>query len=144
MKDTTLEVEYTYRTVGKVRRPFTPIHTHYSHTVRTVVASYSQLFSHYSRAHYSHGLTLFEHCSHGRKLFAHYSHGRTRFARSHTIRTRFAHYSRGSHTIRAIVSPNSHTIRTSSHPRSHYSRSGGEPVRTHSRSIRTVHNRSHL
>ena len=32
-------LECTYRTVGKVRRPFTPIRTHYSHTIRTVIAS---------------------------------------------------------------------------------------------------------
>ena len=110
----------TYRTVGKVRRPFTPCHpfAHYSHTVRTVVASYSQSYSHTI-------LTLFARSHTIRTLFARSHTIRTLFARSHSIRTvalyshtfrTVAHYSRGSHTIRAIVLPNSHTIRTSPHP----------------------------
>ena len=102
-------LECTYRTVGKVRRPFTPIRTlfaHCSHSRRIVFTAILTLFS-----RYSHGLTLFAHCSHGRTLFAHYSHGRTRFARSHPIRTPFAR----SHTIRAVrtlFAPSSHEIRT--------------------------------
>jgi hypothetical protein len=101
-------LECTYRTVGKVRRPFTPIRTllaHYSHSRRIVFTAILTLF-----AHYSHGLTRFAQYSHGRTLFAHYSHGRTLFARSHTIRTPFAR----SHTIRAVhtlFAPSSHQIR---------------------------------
>ena len=107
-------LECTYRTVGTVHRPFPPIRTlfaHYSHTIRTVVASHSQLFS-----HHSHTIRTVAHYSHGQTLFAHSHTIRTLFARSHTIRT-VAHYS---HTIRTLFAPSSpqphpHTIRTSSH-----------------------------
>ena len=146
-------LECTYRTVGKVRRPFTPIRTlfaHYLHSRRIVFTAI---------------LTLFAHYSHGRILFARSHTIRTPFAQSHTIRTlhnrTVAHYSknsrsiisrftlftarsRGSHTICAIVTSNSHSIRISSTLQSHYSRGGGETIRTHARSIRAVHTRSHL
>ena len=124
-------------------------HTH-SHTIRTVVASYSQdiltLFAHCSHgrilfAHYSHTIrTLFlwpptirtvALYSHSRTLFAHYLHGRTLFAG-------FTHYSRHRHTIFAHYS-DSHKFA----PRSHYSLGGGQPVHTHSHSIRTNSRSSH-
>ena len=83
---------YTYRTLGKVRRLFTPIRTlfaHYSHSRRIVFTTI---------------LTLFPHYLHGRTLFARSHTIRTPFARSHTIRTvahyirtLFAHYSRHRH-----------------------------------------------
>ena len=140
-------LECTYRTVGKVRRPFTPIRTLLS--IRTLFAQ----SSHRSHSH-SHTIrTLFARSHTIRTLFARSHTVRTLFARSHVIRTvahyshtfrTVAHYSRGSHTTRAI----NHTkFADYSHqfaPRSHYSRGWGGPVRTHSRSIRTVHTRSHL
>ena len=110
-------LECTYRTVGKVRRLFTPIRTlfaHYSHSRRIVFTAILTLFAHkFARSH-----TI-------RTLFARSHTIRTLFARSHTIRMvahyshtfrTVAHYPRGSHTIRAIVTSNSQSIRTSSHP----------------------------
>ena len=88
-EDYYIGVYSTYRTVGKDRRPFTPIRTlfaQYSHSRRIVLTAI---------------LTL----------FALYSHGCTLFAQSHTIRTHFAR----SHTIRAVhtlFAPSSHQIRT--------------------------------
>ena len=121
-------LECTYRTVGKVRRPFTPIRTlfaHYSHSRRIVFTAILTLF-----AHYSHGRTLFaqshtNHYSHA--TVAHYSH-----SRRHSIRTLFAqftHYSRRRHTKFAQC-----TIRTSSHPGHTIRAVGASPFALSSRS----------
>ena len=106
--------ECTYRTVGTVCRPFTPIRKLFahdshsrtpfarSHTIRTLFAG-------------SHTIRTFAHYSHGRTLFAHYSRHRhtARFARwgdctllapVHTPVTLFARWGE--------------PVRTQTHPRS--------------------------
>ena len=111
------------------------VHT-YSHTFRTLFTQSSRIgftaILTTSRTLVARSYTI-------RKLFAQSHPIRTLFARSHTIRTvahyshgrtLFAHYLRGSHTIRAIVTPNSHAIRTSSHP-GHTIRAVGQ-ARSHS------------
>ena len=87
-------LECTYRTVGTVRRPFTPIRTLFAHNSHNHHIVFTAAHYSHSRRLFARSYTLFAHYSHGRTLFAHYSHGRTLFTRSHTIRN-----------VRAVLSP---------------------------------------